>query len=307
MSRPLVTVVGSANQDILAQVERLPSPGETILGHDLVIAAGGKGLNQAVAAARAAARTAFVGLVGDDPAGANLRSILSGEGIDIRALGRAGPITGRALIAVAGDGDNQIIVVPGANWAMTPRYVDDHRDRITHASVLLCQLEIPLEAVERALSLAHTAGVCTLLNAAPPRPLEHDLLALVDVLLVNEHEAAILASLAVASIADAELAGRALVAQGCGAAIVTMGAAGAVLVSSAGVRHQPAFAVPVLDSTGAGDAFAGGLAARLAAGDDLEAALHWATAAGSLAVTTFGAVPSIPMEADVERLLSAAR
>jgi ribokinase len=306
VSRPLVTIVGSANQDILAKVDRLPSPGETILGHDLVLAAGGKGLNQAVAAARASARTAFVGLVGDDPAGANLRSVLSGEGIDIRALGHSGPVTGRALIAVAGDGDNQIIVVPGANWAMTPHHVDAHHDRITHAAVLLCQLEIPVETVERALSIARRAGVRTLLNAAPPRPLERALLALVDVLLVNEHEAAVMASMDVASVADAEQVGRTLIAQGCGAVIVTLGAAGAVLVTPDGVRHQPAFPVRVLDSTGAGDAFAGGLAARLAAGDDLLAALRWATAAGSLAVTTLGAVPSIPMEADVERLLSAA-
>ena len=300
-----MTVVGSANQDILAKVDRLPSHGETILGHDLIIAAGGKGLNQAVAAARASARTAFVGLVGDDSAGTNLRSILSGEGVDTRALGHSGGLTGRALIAVAGDGDNQIIVVPGANWVVDAHYIDHHADRIKSAAVVLCQLEIPLEAVRRTLTIARAAKVRTMLNAAPPRPLEPDLLALVDILLVNEHEAGVMASCPVTSVADAETAGAALLAQGCGAVIVTLGAAGAVLVTPDQVVHQPSFAVAAVDSTGAGDAFAGGLAARLAVGDDLVTALRWAAAAGSLAVTTFGAVPSIPMEADVERLLSA--
>jgi ribokinase len=306
VSRPLVTVVGSANQDMVARVERLPTRGETILGHELVIAAGGKGLNQAVAAARAAARTAFVGLVGDDSAGLNLRAILSGEGVDIRALGRVGALTGRALIAVAGDGGNHIIVVPGANWVLTASYIEEHRDRIRSASVVLCQLEIPFEAVERALSLARAAGARTLLNASPPRELDRGLLGLVDVVLLNEQEASVVAAMPVTSPADAERAGRALLDLGCGAAIVTLGAAGAVLVTADRAVHQPAFPVIAVDTTGAGDAFAGGFAARLADGDDFVTGMRWATAAGSLAVTTLGAVPSIPMEADVDRLLTAA-
>jgi ribokinase len=306
VSRPLVTVVGSANQDMVARVQRLPAPGETLLGQELIIAAGGKGLNQAVAAARAAARTAFVGLVGDDSAGSNLRSILSGEGVDIRAFGRAEALTGRALIAVANDGGNHIIVVPGANSALTASYVEEHHDRIRSASVVLCQLEIPLDAVERALTLARAAGARTLLNAAPPRELDRRLLNLVDVVLLNEQEAAALTAMPVGSPADAEQAGHSLLELGCGAVIVTLGAAGAVLVTPERVVHQPAFPVVPVDTTGAGDAFAGGLAARLADGDDLATGLRWATAAGALAVTTLGAVPSIPMEADVERLLKAA-
>ncbi len=304
MKHPLVTIVGSANQDLVARVDVLPGPGQTVLGHDLLIVPGGKGLNQAVAAARAAARTAFVGMVGDDSAGAHLRGVLDDEGVDIRGLATVGALTGRALIAVANDGGNHIVVVPGANWVVSADHVDRHRDRIRTASVVLCQLEIPLEAVARALALAREGGALTVLNAAPPQVLGADLLGLVDVLVVNEHEAAVLASSAVESVANAEAAGQALRGLGCGSVIVTLGAAGAVLVGAADTVHQPAFKVVAVDTTGCGDAFTGALAARLAAGDELTTALHWAAAAGAVAATALGAVPSIPMEADVERLLT---
>jgi ribokinase len=304
MSRPLVTVVGSANQDLVARVDLLPGPGQTVLGHDLLIVPGGKGLNQAVAAARAAARTAFVGMVGEDNAGAHLRDVLSGEGIDIRALGRVGALTGRALIAVAADGANHIVVVPGANWVVTADFVDRHRDKIRSAAAVLCQLEIPLEAVERTVSIARSARARTLLNAAPPQVLDQELLRLVDVLVVNEHEAAVLAGGPVESVADAGSAGQALLGQGCGAVIVTLGAGGAVLAQGDTTVHQPAFEVVAVDTTGCGDAFTGALGARLAAGEDLASAVRWASAAGAVAALTPGAVPSMPMEADVEWLLA---
>jgi ribokinase len=306
MSRPLVTVVGSANQDLVARVDVLPRAGQTVLGHDLLIAPGGKGLNQAVAAARASARTAFVGMIGEDSAGAHLRDVLSDEGIDIHGLAKVGALTGRAMIAVATDGANHIVVVPGANWVVTADFVDRHRDKIRSAAAVLCQLEIPLEAVVRTLSIARAGGARTLLNAAPPQVLDRSLLSLVDVLVVNEHEAAVLAGAPVDSVADAQAAGQALLGHGCGAVIVTLGAGGAVLSQAAATLHQPAFEVIAVDTTGCGDAFTGALAARLASGEDLAAAMRWATAAGAVAATALGAVPSIPMEADVDRLLARA-
>jgi len=306
VSWPVVTVIGSANQDMVARVAELPRSGQTVLGSDLVVVPGGKGLNQAVAAARAAARTAFVGMIGDDGAGVHLRGVLNDEGIDIRGLAKVGALTGRALISVADDGSNHIVVVPGANSVMSADYIDRHRDRIRNARVVLCQLEIPLEAVERALSIARSGEARTVLNAAPPQVLESDLLGLVDVLVANEHEAGVVSSSRVETVQEAEAAANALRERGCAAVIVTLGANGAVLVTDEICVHQPAFEVVAVDTTGCGDAFAGALAARLADGDDLPSALRWSTAAGAVAATTLGAVPSMPMEADVERLLSRA-
>ncbi len=304
--RPAVTVVGSINQDMVARVPRLPGPGQTVLGHDLVMAPGGKGLNQAVAAARAGANTAFVGMVGDDSAGQHLLAVLDEEGVDTRGVATVEALTGRALISVADDGENHIVVVPGANAAVSVAHVDRHHAPVERARVVLAQLEIPLVAVEAALSRARAAGVTTILNATPPLPLDASVLGLVDVLVVNEHEAAALAGGSVSSPTEASDAGRALRESGCGVVVVTLGSDGAVLVSEEGVVHRPAIPVEVIDTTAAGDAFAGTFAARLAAGADLADALRWAVAAGALAVTALGAAPSIPVRRDVERLLARA-
>jgi ribokinase len=207
---------------------------------------------------------------------------------------------------VADDGENHIVVVPGANAAVSVAHVDRHHAPVERARVVLAQLEIPLAAVEAALRRARASGVTTILNATPPLPLDGDLLRLVDVLVVNEHEAAALAGGAVSTSTEASDAGRVLRALGCGVVVVTMGSEGAVLVSEGGVVHRPAIRVEVIDTTGAGDAFAGTFAARLATGAELADALRWAVAAGALAVTTLGAAPSIPARSDVERLLDRA-
>jgi ribokinase len=299
-----VTVVGSINQDMVARVPRLPGPGQTILGHDLVLVAGGKGLNQAVAAARSGARTALVGMVGEDSAAGHLLSVLSDEGVDIHGVSKAGALTGRALIAVADDGENHIVVIPGANWVLSAEHVDHHHKRITRASAVLVQLEVPLDAVEAALGHGRAGGARTLLNATPPVELSPELFRLIDVLIVNEHEATALASVAVDTPAHAADAARALRGLGCGVAIVTLGAAGAVLVSDEGTIHEPAVPVEAVDTTAAGDAFSGAFAARLTEGVTLQEALRWAVAAGSFAVTALGAAPSIPLRSDVERMLA---
>jgi ribokinase len=300
---PDVTVVGSINQDMVARVPRLPGPGQTVLGHELIIAPGGKGLNQAVAAARSGARTAFVGMVGEDSAGAHLLDVLADEGVDIHGVLKVGALTGRALIAVADDGENHIVVVPGANWVVSPAHIDLHRVRIDHAKVVLAQLEIPMDAVEHAMDRARAAGARTILNATPPVALRPELLRAIDYLVVNEHEAAAMAEMTVRTPDDAAVAGAALRAQGCRVAIVTLGSEGAVLVGEQGSIHEPAIPVDAVDTTAAGDAFAGGFAARLAEGATLADALRWAVAAGSLAVTSLGAAPSIPVRADLEHVL----
>ena len=277
-----VCVVGSANLDVVAATARLPEPGETLLGRAYAEHPGGKGLNQAVAAARAGASVAFVGAVGNDGAGRLLLDVLDGEGID-----RSGVVvsatrpTGRAVIVVDDGGENTIVVVAGANEEAVAVDLPDAR-------VLLAQLEIPMTTVAAALRRGRDMGAVTILNPAPARAGVDDLVDLVDVLVPNEHEAATLVSRA-----------RAMV--------TTLGSAGAEIATPGGRTRVPAFDVPSVDATGAGDAFCGVLAARLAAGDELEAAVHVASAAGALATTSAGAMPSMPTMAAIERLLSAAR
>ncbi|MBA3604610.1 MAG: ribokinase, partial [Acidimicrobiia bacterium] len=272
-----VCVVGSANLDLVATADRLPGPGETVLGVDFREHPGGKGLNQAVAAARAGGRVAFVGTVGRDDAGTQLRAVLGAESIDVEALDDVdGTPTGRALIVVDRRGENSIVVVPGANAATVAPHV-------AAARVLLTQLEVPLPAVAAAVGAARRAGTTTILNPAPASAggLDPALLSAVDIIVPNEHEVQLLGGV------------EHLRALGVGAVIVTRGAHG-VDVSSAGGRwHQPAFPVDVVDTTAAGDAFCGALAARLAAGHELRAAVCWAAAAGALATTVAGAVPSL--------------
>ena len=244
--------------------------------------------------------------MGKDSAGAHLLSVLDDEGVDTRGVDTVGALTGRALIAVADDGENHIVVVPGANWVVSAAHVEQHRSRIASAHVVLAQLEIPLDAVEEALRRARDGGAITILNATPPVDLTVELLSLIDYLIVNEYEAAALSSMAVATPAQAAQAGEVLRSRGCGAVVVTLGAEGAVLASAEGSVHEPAIPVEAVDTTAAGDAFAGGFAARLAEGATLPEALRWAVAAGSLAVTALGAAPSIPLRADVERTLARA-
>jgi ribokinase len=284
---PGVTVVGSANLDLVASVERCPLPGETLLAHGYVEHPGGKGLNQAVAAARSGAPTRFVAALGDDDAGRRLLDVMRAEGIDADHVTVVAGPTGRALIAVGADGENSIVVVPGANaratWSVAPV-----------SAVVLAQLEIPSEVVIDAFAAARQAGALTVLNPAPARELPAALLATCDVVVPNEHEL--------------ELVGGAvaLLAAGVGAVVITRGGAGVEVVEPSGSWMEPAVAVDVVDTTGAGDAFCGALAARLAAGDGLRDAVRWAVAAGGIATTVAGAVPSMPTAAAIADLLSAA-
>jgi ribokinase len=294
-----VVVLGSANTDHIIRVRRLPEAGETVLGRDYLVAAGGKGLNQAVAAARQGTRVAFMGCIGSDRAGGELGQLLESEGIDLTGL-RTVPDcpTGVALITVALDGANTIVVAPLANARVSVDDVQALGPLIEQSGVLLTQLEIPLPVVEEALALARAAGVITVLNPAPaPGRLPGAILKLVDVLVPNETEVETLTGLPPVEGAQS------LLGAGCGTVVVTLGGAGALVVTRSGTSTVEPFPVTPVDSTAAGDAFCGALACGLSLGLPLEAALRPAAAAGALATTVAGAVPSLPSAAAVDALL----
>jgi ribokinase len=288
-----VCVVGSANLDLVVGVDRLPAPGETVLGHEFAEHPGGKGLNQAVAAARAGAAVAFVGAVGVDDAGERLRQVMAAEGIDTRAVATVEVPTGRAVIGVDAEGENSIVVVPGANGCLGADLSPVALEVLAAADVVLAQLEIPMAVVEAALSAAPQA--VTILNPAPAGSIPMSVLRRCTVVVPNEHELGLLGGV------------EALRAGGVPTVVVTQGRRGASLHDDRyGVEHRvEPFTVTAVDTTAAGDAFCGVLAARLAEGADLLEALRWAAAAGALATTTAGAVASLPSRSEVARLLSA--
>lgn len=284
-----VVVVGSLNLDLVVRTPRLPGPGETVSGSDYQEFPGGKGLNQAVAAARAGASVAFVGAVGDDDAGRRLRHVVRDEGIDERWLVTvAGVPTGRALIAVDDHAENSIVVVPGANGHV--RWPDEAPPVGT---VVLAQLEVPIDTVNAAFIAARTVGSTTILNPAPAADLPDSTIGSSSLIVPNEHEAAVLGGVGL------------LLASGVGTIVTTLGARGARIDSDGQSATLPPFRVVPVDTTGAGDAFCGYLAARLAAGDDLPTGVRWASAAGALATTIAGAVPSLPHRDAVRALLDA--
>ena len=288
-----VVVVGSANLDLVAQVEHLGGPGETITATNYFEAPGGKGLNQAVAAARLGAAVAFIGVVGKDAAGTTLTDVMRGDGIDTRCVAVGSLPTGRALISVAGNGENSIVVVPGANSEVATKHITIHGGVIAAAQVVLAQLEVPQAAIREAFAVARATGTTTVLNPAPAAPIDPELLALTDILIPNEHEAAALGGVDV------------LRRSGVQALVITEGAAGARLIDRTGDHRVEPFFVHPIDTVAAGDAFCGGLCARLAAGDTLVEALRWASATGALATTKVGAVPSLPLLAEVVALMDA--
>jgi ribokinase len=300
-----ITVVGSLNMDLIARTPRFPQPGETIIGDEFHTAPGGKGANQAVAAARLGAQVSMVGRVGRDAFAESLLNNLAAAGVD-HAFVIQDPeaATGVALIAVDDAGQNSIIVASGANVRLSPADVDGAEAAIAGADALLLQLESPLETVTRAAKVACAHGVSVILNPAPARSLPGALLALVDVLIPNESETALLAGLPVGDPAEAEAAAAALRELGVGTVILTLGGRGALLAREDGAEYFPAFEVTPVDTTAAGDAFVGGFAVALAEGRSLAEAVQWGNGAGALATTKLGAQPSLPTRQDLRGLLA---
>ena len=301
---PRVCVIGSANVDYTVGLPRLPNPGETVSGGTLLVNLGGKGANQAVAARRLGGEVRMIGCVGDDADGRRIKESLSAAGIGVAGLcASAEAATGTAIIMVDAQGRNQIAVAPGANHRLTVEMIEPYAESIAWAEVVACQLETPLPVVRWALGEARRHGVITVLNPAPVQPLDGDLLALVDYLTPNEHEAGRLTDLAVTSLESAGEAAARLLAAGAGTVLVTMGEQGVLACDGESAIHFPSFPVDAVDSTAAGDAFSGALAVGLAAGGSLEQAIPLANAAAALACTKRGAQDSLPQRADVEAFL----
>jgi len=300
-----VAVVGSLNMDLVARAARIPQPGETVIGGEFRNVPGGKGANQAVAAARLGAQVSMVGRVGRDAFAGPLLDSLAADGIDHTfVIQDPHAATGVALIVVDDAGENSIVVASGANMRLSPTDVDAAETAIAGADALLLQLESPLETVTRAAELARAHGVTVILNPAPARPLPVELLALVNVLIPNESETALLTGMPVGDQAEAEAAAGALRTMGVGTVILTLGQRGALLAREGETVMCPAFDVTPVDTTAAGDAFVGGFAVALAEGRTLSEATRWGNGAGALATTKLGAQPSLPARQELETLLA---
>jgi ribokinase len=305
MTQHRIVVVGSSNTDMIIKLARIPRPGETILGGEFVTAAGGKGANQAVGAARAGGDVTFIARVGQDVFGEQALAgfVRDGIHVDYVVRDKSSP-SGVALIFVAQDGENSIAVASGANGRLAPADVKKAKAAFAGASVLVMQLETPLETVQAAAELASRAGVRVILNPAPAQPLPDKLLQHVSILTPNESEAELLTGIRVGSPAAAKKAAEQLRARGVETVIVTLGARGALVAAAEGQQLVPGFEVRAVDTTAAGDIFNGALAVALAEGQLLPAAVRFANAAAAISVTRMGAQPSAPSRNEIERFLA---
>ena len=306
--KPRIRVLGSTNTDMILKLDRLPRPGETLLGGEFLTAAGGKGANQAVGAARAGGAVTFIARVGRDMFGdqAIAGFVKDGINVDFVFRDRRTP-SGVALIFVAKDGENSIAVASGANAKLSPADVKRARSAFAGAAVLVTQLETPLATVAAAADLAVRHGLRVILNPAPARPLPDTLLRRVSILTPNETEAELLTGLKVAGAADAAKAAARLRARGVPTVILTLGARGAFVAGAEGGQLVPGFKVKAVDTTAAGDIFNGTLAVALAEGKPLLDAVRFANAAAAISVTKLGAQPSAPTRREIEAFLACRR
>ncbi|WNC08447.1 ribokinase [Pseudomonas coleopterorum] len=301
-----VLIIGSLNMDLVAQAERLPRAGETLLGQSFATVPGGKGANQAVAAARLGGQVAMIGCVGADAYGHALRQALADEGIDCQGVRVAEDVaTGIAMIVVDASSQNAIVIVAGGNGQLESTDIERFDSLLQAADVVVCQLEIPYPVVAFVLQRAHEAGKTVILNPAPVTgPLPSQWLGWIDYLIPNETEVQAMTGLAVNSVAEAEQAASLLREAGAGKIIVTLGERGVLFADGVQSRHSPGRKVQAVDTTAAGDTFVGGFAAALARGLDESQAIAFGQAAAALSVTRAGAQPSIPTLAQVEQVLS---
>jgi ribokinase len=305
MEKKWITVMGSFVEDLAFRVDRLPAWGETLMGPSFQIGPGGKGSNQAVAAARAGGKVSFISKLGHDPFGDMARSLYKTEGIDTQFLFATESATGAAAIIIdAVSCENAIIVVPGACFEVSTSEVDQARALIVDSSVFVAQLELSQTVVVHGLTLAHSLGVPTILNPAPAMPLPESIYQYIDYITPNETEAATLTGIVVNSLADAEKAANAFLARGVRNAIITLGAQGAFVKNANAKAHVPAVdAGQVLETTGAGDAFNGGFAVALSEGMDLVGAVRFGCVTAGISVTRAGTAPSMPYRSEIDALL----
>jgi len=304
MSKPSILVVGSSNTDMIIQLDRIPRPGETILGGEFVTAAGGKGANQAVGAARAGGRVTFIARVGRDMFGDQAVAGFRCDGINVKHIVRD-PVapSGVAMIFVAKDGENSIAVAGGANGRLSPADVKKAKSVFAGATAVVMQLETPLETVQATAALAAKAGVRVILNPAPARPLPDKLLELVSILTPNETEAELLTGVKVSNTGTGSRAAERLLAKGVETVILTLGAQGAYVASTKVRQLVRGFKVKAVDTTAAGDIFNGALVVALGEGRPLSDAVRFANAAAAISVTRMGAQPSAPTRAEIEKFL----
>lgn len=300
MSAPRITVVGSYATGLTMKVQRIPSAGETLLGTGYRVDFGGKGSNQAVGCARLGANVDFVARIGEDAFGEMALGLYREEGIAVTYVKQSSDApTGVGFIVVEATGQNCIVLDPGANELLTAADVSTAEGAMKSASVVLTQLEIPVEAAEAAIVRGRSAGAITILNPAPVRPLPAALLSMIDVLTPNETEAKVLAGRAPEETIDPVALGRELISRGVKKVVMTLGEKGALLIDAASCTHFPAVPVQAVDTTGAGDAFNAGLATALAHGESLEASVRFAIVTGGIAVTREGVIPSLPRRKQV--------
>ncbi len=299
-----VVVVGSLNQDLVVGLQRMPLPGETVFGDSLERHAGGKGLNQAVAAARVGAPVTMVGSVSADSAGDFLLRVVEDEGIDDSQISRVDGLAGTAVIEVDRDGANRIIVIPGANATVNADQVREALGAIPDIGTILTQGEVPADAVMAAMEVGRARGARTVLNPSPVQDYPDALYRLVDIAIPNEHEIELITGHETRTAADATRSARMLAERGVGTVIVTRGAQGSVWSTLTKSGSAGSFAIRAIDTVAAGDAFCGVVSAALAEGKSLTEALRWGSAAGALAATRAGAVPSLPTRDEVEELVN---
>lgn len=299
--KPLIVVAGSSNTDMVIRSSRIPEPGETILGGEFYMNAGGKGANQAVAAARLGGDVLFIAKIGDDIFGRQALALFRSEGIDVsRIIIDAQHPSGVALITVDAAGENSIVVASGANAAMGPEDIAQARDRIEEAFIILMQLETPVPTIEKIAAVAAGRGIRTVLNPAPAAELSDELLRQISILTPNQKETEMLTGIKVKDAVGAQLACERLHARGVETVIITMGAAGASLSHEGRFTMIAAPAVKAVDTTAAGDVFNGALVVALAEGVEMEQAVRFACRAAALSVTRAGAQASAPHRKELE-------
>jgi ribokinase len=296
-----ILVVGSANADLMIAMPKLPNPGETVRGHDFLVAPGGKGANQAIAAARLGGDVGFIGSIGDDDFGRSIRKSLLDSGVDTaRLCVRPNSVTGLALIFSEACGENMIVIAAGANDFLLPADIDAAADAIAGASIIVCQFESPVATIERLVNAAKLSGVPVLLNPAPARRMADEMIDGIRFLVPNRQELAHLTGLPTRTLADVEAAAKALLVRGAESVIVTLGREGVLRASVAGARVFPAPIVEAVDTTGAGDTFVGGFAAEWCRTSDVDAAISFAQRAAAYSVTGRGAQASMPWLSDLD-------